>query len=288
MKGIFDLVEEYKDNVRPFWGEEPFDYLIYRPLAFLAVKGTYSLPLAPNHFSLLALATAFASGLCLASGTSVGLVCGGIGIFFFGVWDCCDGMLARMKGNGDRYGQFVDMFVDVLSCVCVYGGLLQGLKGESAAYPWMALLSAIAICVHAGIYNFYKKQFFFYESHNPGGRFEEIEFLKKDWERLRGEGGSLFARFLIRSFLIFAAVQIRSAPPPHYDVEDYVKSNRLTLCLWSFIAGSGHLAILSLSLILSKVEVYFGFSLVFSNLWLLWAWFVQRCVSSGLSRVETA
>ena len=281
-----NLYREYRKSVRYFWREEPCDYLVYRPLAFLVVRATYSLPLVPNHFSILALVTALFSGLCLAGGTSVGFVCGGIGIILFGVWDCCDGMLARMKGNGDRYGQFVDMFVDVLSSICFYGGLCWGLTSAGVLYPWLALLSGIAICVHAGIYNFYKKQFFFYESHRPRGRIEEIEDLEKDLERLREEQGTVFKRFLVRSFLLFVGVQGKSDKSPLYDVKDYVNSNKLTLCLWGFIAGSSHLFILSLSLILSRVEVYFGFALIFSNLWLLWALFVQRCVNGELSKVS--
>ena len=106
---IVAFCDEYKRNIRCFWQEEPFDYLFYRPVAFLLVKGVSFLPLTPNHFSVLALLTALFSGLCLAMGTPAGLICGGIGMLLFGVWDCCDGMMARMKGNGDYYGQFVDM-----------------------------------------------------------------------------------------------------------------------------------------------------------------------------------
>ena len=273
------VISEYKKNIRCFSQEEPFDFFFYRPIAFLVVKGTYKLPLTPNHFSILALLTALFSGICLATGTSTGLVCGGIGVFLFGVWDCCDGMLARMKGNGDQYGQFIDMLVDVLSAISIYGGLYWGLKSVGNLYPWFVMLSIVAICIHAGVYNFYKKQFFFYESGNPRGRVEEMENLEKDLARLREAKGTLFKRFLIQSFLLFAGVQKNSKGVPRYDVKDYIKSNRLTLCLWSFIAGSSHLTLLSLSLILSRVEVYFGFSLIFSNLWLLWAWFVQGCVN---------
>ena len=202
MKALSDFYGEYKKNVRPFWREEPFDYVVYRPLAFLVVKGTYGLPLAPNHFSLLALLTALVSGLCLATGTPVGFFCGGIGIFLFGVWDCCDGMLARMKGNGDRYGQFVDMFVDVLSSLCFYGGLAWGLKKTGVLYPWLALLSGIAVCFHAGIYNFYKKQFFFYEAGNPRGRRDEIDELKKDLGAIGGGGGNLVRK--VSDSILFA------------------------------------------------------------------------------------
>ena len=278
------MIAEYKKNVRGFWQEEPFDYLFYRPLAFVVVKGTYSLPLTPNHFSIMALMTALFSGFCLAQGTVAGFICGGGGILLFGVWDCCDGMLARMKRNGDPYGQFVDMFVDILSAISFYGGLCWGLRNVGGLYPWLVLLSGAMICIHAGLYNFYKKQFFFYDAGNPRGRPEEIETLKKDLQDLRERGGALFARFLIRSFLFFAGVQKSSEKLSFYDVKDYTRNNKMTLCFWSFIAGSSHLTLLALSLILSKIEFYLVFSLIFANVWLMWALLAQCRVNRSLSK----
>ena len=280
--------EEYKKNVKCFWQEEPFDYLVYRPIAFLVLKSTYFLPLNPNHFSILALMTALVSGFFLASGTPVGFVYGGIGILMFGVWDCCDGMLARMKGNGDHYGQFVDMFVDVLSAVSFYGGLCWGLmNANNKLYFWLVLFSGVVLCVHAGIYNFYKKQFFFYMSGTPRGRIEEIKNLEKNLERLKGERGAMFKRFLVQSFLLFAGVQKSSGKLFQYDVEDYLSRNKVTLGLWGVIAGSSHLFLLSLSLLFSEMEIYLGFALIFSNLWLLSALFVQLRVNRQLRMIAT-
>ena len=287
MKALIDFWSDYKRSVKPFWQEEPLDYLIYRPLAFVVVKGTYSFPLVPNHFSLLALATALVSGLSLAKGTPTGLVAGGIGVFLFGVWDCCDGMLARMKGGGDHYGQFVDMLVDVLSSLCVYGGLAWGLKDSDTLSACLVVVSGMVICVHAGIYNFYKKQFFFYRSHNPRGRAKELKELEKDLERLRGERGTLFKRFLVRSFLLFTAIQKNSDKLPQYDGNDYVGCNQWTLGLWGVIAGSSHLGLLAFSLIFSPVDLYLGFALVFSNLWLALALIVQWRVNAKLKVVGT-
>ena len=280
---ISRFCEEYRKNVKPFWQEEPFDYLIYRPIAFLVIKVTYFLQLTPNHFSILALVTALASGYFLASGTAMGFIYGGTGIFFFGVWDCCDGMLARMKGKGDPYGQFIDMFVDVLSAVSFYGGLCWGLMNvNNKLYFWLTLLSGVILCIHAGIYNFYKKQFLFYMSGTPNGRIDEIENLEKILERLKKGRGSVFKRFLIQSFLLFVRVQKSSDNLLQYDVEDYISRNKMTLGLWGIIAGSSHLFLLSLSLLCSEMDIYLGFALVFSNLWLVLALLAQRRVNSQL------
>ena len=268
---IASLSEEYKKHVKPFWQEEFFDYMFYRPLAFLVVRGTYSLPLVPNHFSILALSTALISGCCLAIGGTAGFVYGGIGILLFGVWDCCDGMLARMKGNGGRYGEFVDMLVDVLSAFCFYGGLAWGLRETGNLYPGLVVASGGILALHAGVYNFYKKQFIFYTRGNPRGRLEEREHL----ERLRGESEAVWDRFLLGAFLLFARLQKREGSIVLYNVEDYVKRNKGTLFLWGAIAGSGHLFLLACSLVARRVELYFGFALVFANLWLMGTWWFQ-------------
>ena len=158
------MFKEFRKNVREFWQEEPFDFFFYRFFAYLIVKSTYILPLNPNHFSLLGLVTAIFTGVKLAEGTRESFILGGLGIFLFGVFDCCDGLLARMKGNGTKYGALIDMVIDVISALSFYSGVTIGLVKSSEVFTWeltFPMLSMFAVAAHAGIYHFYKKQFVF-------------------------------------------------------------------------------------------------------------------------------
>ena len=142
------MISEYKKNTKEFWQEEPFDFFFYRMAAFLMVKLTYKLPLRQTTFLLLGLITAIFSGFTLSKGTHDSFALGGIGIIVFGIFDCCDGMLARMKKNGTKYGPLIDMVVDVLSSISFFTGLTIGLsKTIDDFYLDDGFSNAISSCI---------------------------------------------------------------------------------------------------------------------------------------------
>lgn len=278
------LFAEFKRNTKGFCLEEPFDFLIFRPIAFLIVKLTYSLPLGPNHFSFMALVVSLAAGYHLASGSAEGFVYGGVGIFIFSVLDCCDGMIARMKKNGSEYGNLIDMFVDLLSSTSFYVGLYLGLGKSSDFFPlhYFAMISAVFILIHVSIYNYYKKQYFFYAEGNPDGRNREIDLYRRNLDKLNSQKGRFFDKMLLYLFLLFSKAQKDSSHTTLYDVQNYINCNKKILPMWGVVAGSSHLALLSFSLMTHRVGIYFIFSIVLFNLWLVFVTVVQSGVNESI------
>lgn len=240
--------------------------------------------LRPDHFSFLALVTAILSGYFLTTGTAKGFVYAGIGIFVFSVFDCCDGMLARMKKNGSKYGQLVDMFVDLLASTSFYVGLFFGLSKTNDFFPihYLALVSAAFILIHASIYSFYKKQFFFYSDGNPTGRKREIDKYKRDLEKMNREGGQYFSRLLVFLFLVFSRAQKDPERMSTFQVEKYLRYNKSILPMWGVVSGSTHLMLLSLCLMTHRIGLYFLFSIILSNLWLAFVGMIQIGVNSSV------
>ena len=281
-----DYYTEYKKNTKEFQLEEPFDFVIFRPLAFLILKVVNWPFLRPDHFSFMALIVALTSGYLLSTGTASGFIYAGIGIFVFSVLDCCDGMLARMKKNGSQYGELIDMFVDLLASCSFYIGLFVGLSKAKGFFPihYLALVSAFFILFHASIYNFYKKQFFFYLENNPLGRTREIEKYRRDLERLNKEHGNLFHRLLLWLFLLFSRAQKNPQKISTFQVEKYLKYNKSILPMWGIVSGSTHLMILSISLMTHRIGFYFFFAIVLSNLWLAFVSMIQVGVSASVEK----
>lgn len=246
---------DYKENVKEFSLEEPIDFFIFRPIAFVLLKFTINWPLRPNHFSILALLSALIAAFYLSLGNSVGLICGGFWIISFCIFDCCDGMLARMKKNGSKYGDLIDMFVDLLSNMAFFIGIFIGLNkyGETSAYKYLIWIGGISILLHACIYQFYKDQFFNYFQNNPDGRRKKIEQLKRDYGLYRNEKRNYFDRILIRMFLLLNGAQRSKKSSKKYHALKYVECNKNILPLWGLIAGSSHLFVLSMALIFQKL-----------------------------------
>lgn len=279
-------LEEYKKNIKGFRLEEPFDFLVFRPIAYIIVKSTYFLPLTPDHFSLLGLFAALISSYLLLESNPTNLFWAGVGIFFFAVFDCCDGMLARLKKNGSKYGTLIDMLVDVLASSGIYISFFYGLKktNPEAYWPFLVLICAFFILLHASIYNYYKKQYFYYQEKNPEGQKEEIEKCLKEYQQLQKNSGHLFEKTLLKLYLIFNQLQERSSTNQKTkNTERYTQLNKNMILFWGVGSGSTHLFILSLCLVFNQPWPYFIFAIFFSNFALIYIYSLQRKVDQKLA-----
>lgn len=280
--------EDYKKNSRSFNLEEPCDFFFYRPFAYLIVKLTYGIPLTPNHFSFLSFLSSLFSGYQFTLGTKQGYFLGGLGILIFGIFDCCDGMLARLKQNGSKFGELIDMFVDLMANISIFTGLFIGIsKNVNLSYPPnIIFLAGVFLFIHASIYHYFKKQYFFYLNENPEGRTRQIVAFKREYDLLKSNKGSIFSRLLLKLYLIYAGLQKDSSKQAKYDVENYAFLNNHILPLWGPITGSTHLTVMAVSLMLGTVDYYICYALVFSNIWMALVSFVQHSVNSRIKVIN--
>lgn len=253
------IKRKYLENTRPYYSEEPFDFFVYRPLAFCVVMLTQRLPLNPNHFSLLALMSAIFAGINLYHGNEHGFVLGSVGIFLFSVFDCCDGMVARLKKNGSELGELIDMFVDLLASICFYFGLYFGLKKmpQINEHSWAVFLSALSIFANATAYSFFKKQYFAIKDGNENWKEIEAQKYHELYEKLKHQKGNWFWCFLIKLFFGFSKVQKGDKKTRKFDRDLYLAINKRILPLWGISAGSTHLTVLAICLFFNQIELFY-------------------------------
>lgn len=273
---------EYKKYSRGYFGEEFFDFVLFRPIAYILVKLTWKLPLTPNMFSFLGLISALWASYQMALGTSLSLKLGALGIIIFSVLDCCDGLLARMKGNSSPFGELIDMIVDLVASIgffsCAYIGFHK-LEGASS-YHMLIPLAGILIFLHATIYNYYKKLYQFYQNGNPDGREREIEKYRRELFKIPAH--EIHKRFLIRFYLIFCRLQSNPEKKLRFERSNYLAFNKQILPLWGLIAGSTHLLILSVSLFLNNISYYLYFAFMIANTWMLFIFTIQSGLNKNL------
>lgn len=279
-----NFFSDYKNHVKDFRQEETCDYLFYRPLAFIVFKAIYKLPVTPNHISLLGLSVALASAYQLALGTKEGWFLAGVGILIFSILDCVDGMVARAKKNGSVYGEQIDMFVDLMANLAFFSGLYIGLGRAfpETYYSIYLALCLISIFIHTTLYNFYKRQFFFYRQGNIDGHKRELDSARRRLTQLSDKKGYPFERILLYLFIKFNQLQSIGQKKICFKPEDYLRYNKSLLPLWAVISGSTHLTVLSFSLILGEISLYFIFALLIANTWMLLTYIVQRGVNQNL------
>jgi hypothetical protein len=290
------LLQEYRASLKSIEVEEVADLLFFRPLAFVLVKLLYYTPLTPNQISLLSMCSGIAAGVVLASGTQEAFLIAGVLLLLAQILDCCDGMIARMKGTGSKTGRIIDGGVDYITAAAAYIGLFVGLSKlladgmiELPLDPLpLVLLYALCHAIHAMLSDHYKNRYDYHvygKSVDPASQLHEFEEELQHIVRL---GGRYFDRIIIRVYLFYTRIQAGKSrkTPVSFDSGNYAESNRIIVFLWSFIGASEHILLLAISLILFDAMIYALYVLVIANVWSLLLLIIQITLDRRLLREQ--
>ena len=97
-----------------------------RPVASLLVRALLRTNITPNQVTVTSFLIGCVGAAFFALGGHGDLILGGILVQLASVLDCADGMLARAKDAGTRYGAYLDIFLDrVFECL-LFGGIIVG------------------------------------------------------------------------------------------------------------------------------------------------------------------
>jgi phosphatidylglycerophosphate synthase len=147
--------------------EELVDLHFHRRLAFLfVVKPLEHGPrwITPTVITLVSALFVFGAGAVFFAARYVGMELvpvGGALLLVSVVFDCADGMVARLRGGGTRFGMLLDGAVDQVGGWCVWFGLCWAhgaLYGGWWTWPLMGTVLASAL-VHVILYDGYKNNY---------------------------------------------------------------------------------------------------------------------------------
>ncbi len=298
------LYSQYKSSLKAIEVEEIFDLIIYRPLAFLFVKATYSMNITPDMVSLVALSIGSTAGIMFGFGGYTFLVIGAILYFMSNVLDCADGQIARLKKNGTKVGRIVDGFVDYIVSIFVFVGIGIGLtkqfnwhevnlwgntylQWDPIVYIWVAsILGAISSAVQAFYFDFYRNKFLEVVYGRAQNIIEEIKEYEDESQRLKENGSHGFQRFLISIYLKYSALQLKiqkDSEENHNEQKPnpkvYYAKNRLLLRLWSYVGSTTHITLCVITALLGNMEVFLIICILPLNLLMLVLFLVQKQVN---------
>ncbi len=118
---------QLKKDRKSFWARYlNVENWINRPLASILVRLVFRTPVTPNQLTLVAFIFALGSAASFALGSAAGALWGAVLCEISLVFDCADGMLARARNTGSRFGSFLDLFLDRISDFCVLLGVTIG------------------------------------------------------------------------------------------------------------------------------------------------------------------
>jgi phosphatidylglycerophosphate synthase len=278
------LIAQYKSSLKNPFAEELIDLAFFRPLAFLFVKVTEPLPLTPNFVSLLAMVVGIGAGIEMAGGTAAAFALGAILFGLSNIFDCSDGMIARLKKNGTKTGRIVDGMVDYIASGAVYIGFAIGMT-RAVRYgalhlpfnPWILMLAAVASTIlHSISSDYYRNAFIRQE--RPGGVDEdEFRLMADELARLKTEKGHIVDKLLISIYLRYLAIQkskcSRVSPSPSSERRQAVTP--LQAMLWNLIGPSTHITFVILAAATDRPAIFFIFAIGAANAWMVGLFFLQ-------------
>jgi phosphatidylglycerophosphate synthase len=282
------LFNEFKKSLKDPCAEELVDLAIYRPLGFLCVKVLYPFPVTPNQITFLAMVAGITGGFFFAKGDRFDFAVGALLYGLANVLDCCDGMIARLKNNGTKTGRIIDGAVDYITSASVYIGFAVGLSRAMARgtlylpfNAWLLVMAAaISTALHA-VYSDSRRNAYLELQHSSGPSSPENE--RESWNaelgRLDLGKGRALDKFLIRVYLAY--IRLQSGKPRRSVDATPSPVSRATVILWNLIGPSTHISFLIAAALLYRPAVFFVFTIVFANCWMIFLFFSKMLSVKG-------
>jgi hypothetical protein len=280
------LFLEFRNSLKNPIAEELVDLFLFRPAAFIFVKLLYPLPITPNQVSFLAMIAGIASGILFTGGDRLHFFFGAIFYALANIFDCCDGMIARLKKNGTMTGRIVDGCTDYIIGIAVYGGFAIGLQKAVQIYglhlpvnAWfLMILAALSFIAHAVMSDKFRNAFLLQLKQPNGSPENEFDKFKAELARLEGQRGHFFDKILIRIYLQY--MQLQSGQFQKNKIPLASKQpKRLSatiVVLWNLIGPSTHVLFFIIAACFYSPVVFFLFAIGLANLWMIVLFLLSR------------
>lgn len=265
--------------------EEFFDLFFYRPLAFLLVKIVYPTTITPNQLTIIAIIIGLSSGCVYATGLPNAGIYGAILFMFYNVFDCSDGMLARLKKNGTHAGRIIDGVADYISTAAVFVGLGIGYADQKYSHSlwWLLLfLAALSNVIQSIMVDYYRTRFLDYVLQRKSTFEEDMDSFREEYHRIKDQKNKWFDRWIFRRYFDYSAFQKKltsgkkSEKSFNATPEEYYKKNKPIIRVWVNIGPTAQITAIMICSIINRFDIYFWLIIGVFNAIAAIAWIVQH------------
>jgi len=259
------LLDEYKKSLKLLEVEELFDLLVYRPLAFLFVKGIVHTRVTPNQLTLVSMILGFLGGAMYAAGNATAYAAGAILYLLYNVVDCSDGQLARLTNRGSAIGRILDGLADYVAAISAYVGIGLGFANNSPNPPVMwalTVLAGLGNAVQAAMLDYYRNRFLDVVLERHAVLDEGIDEFRTEYDRMRRANEKPFDRAVIRVYLAYSTVQRRltsgrrPAVTPKINATTFHARNKVLIRCWTYLGTTTQWTLLIICSFLNRLDIY--------------------------------
>jgi hypothetical protein len=278
-----NLLQRYRQTLKPLAVEEPIDVVWHRLLGYAVARASFPTPISADAITIAAIFIGFASGACLAVPFAHHLAWGAALCTLSAVFDCADGQLARMRKRSSNFGRMLDGASDtVVMAVIGAGAMVHLARGHLPPWQWLfVVLAGVSCTFHFAYYDHYKNVYL----RLTEATYREGEDVETALSRKEAEVHSTKQSLVIRGVWALYIWYMRSQANVIHGADPYT-SSRLNLfpaweparaeiyrkhCLgpmrvWRSLFGLGtHVFTLSLAIAFDRIDVYVVFRLFVLN-----------------------
>ena len=292
--GLSALFAEYRSMLKATELEEGLDLVLYRPLAFGLVKLIQPTPISPNQITFISLLMGLASATCYWQGTPTFFLWGALLLFLTNLFDCADGMLARVRGSSSLTGYLFDGLVDYLTNTAVIVSMLHGLYLYSGQLPFILLVGVPAglsyawWCARVDRFRNDWMDKAYGRRRDPQVELDEMRLIARDFPR----GSHKFDRLLIGVYGLYVKLWY-SAPAPEaicpcdeISVEEWMRVRKPIMRAAIFMGPTMQLTLMMLAGVFNRLDWYFWFALIGGTSYglavLAWRTLADRKLAAGV------
>jgi phosphatidylglycerophosphate synthase len=289
MNALRRLRADYLATLKAPEVEEALDLALYRPLAYLFVQAIRRTPITPNQITLSSIGIGLAAGYLFWLGTPASLLWGAVVVIVFNVFDCADGMLARVKNMSSPLGYMLDGLADYIGTLAIAVGIGHAVAMRHPQHLlWWSLTLAAAIsftwwcAVVEGMRLEWMRRIYG-RRQDRAGELADLVDAATQWRR---EGSHRFERLIVGAYVIYVRLwEGRCARDRSESREDslpaevWAEVNRPLLRLAVATGPSMQLTVIIVTAALNRPEWLLWSAVTVSNLWaagVLLARFVVR------------
>jgi hypothetical protein len=302
------FISEYKSSLKAVEVEEILDLVLFRPLAFIFVKATFSFNIKPDQVSVVAMIFGSTAGVLFGFGSFTLVITGAVLYFLSNVLDCADGQIARLKHNGTKVGRIVDGFIDYIVSTFVFLGIAFGLVNQFSQgninlwgnsflqinpyiYIWLlSIAGGISSAMQAFYFDFYRNKFLEVAFGKASGILDEINEFTEEKRKFTEDPkyANFMEKILINVYLWYSRLQLNIQKDHENnknkpDAKEYYRKNKLLLRLWSFMGSTTHITLCVIFGFMNNLEAFLIFCILPLNLLMLSLYFIQRIVNNNLT-----